>query len=115
MKRFSGVLGIQQGSRVLFSDFATNGPMWAGSGPREVRVKQDFPEPFLEPPSVMVGISMWDMDHRTNSRVDLQVDEVSATGFDFVFRSWGDSRIARVRADWTAIGSTRDEDSWDVA
>lgn len=114
MKRFSGVIGIQQGSRILFSDFATNGPMWAGSGSREVRVRQDFAEPFIEPPSVMVGLSMWDMDHGTNSRVDIQAEKITTTGFDFVFRTWADSKIARVRADFTAIGLTRDEDSWDV-
>ena len=26
-----------------------------------------------------------------------------------------DTHVARIRADWTAIGQTRDEDDWDVA
>ena len=88
--------------------------MWSGSGSREVRVRQDFNECFVGIPNVIVGLSMWDIDHKANSRLDLQVENVSESGFDFVFRSWGDSKIARVRADWTAIGATRDEDSWDV-
>lgn len=100
---------------MLFSDFATNGPMWASAGSREIRVRQDFAEPFLEAPHVTVSLSMWDIDHNANSRIDLQAEGVSATGFDFVFRTWGDSKIARVRADFTAIGPARDEDSWDVA
>jgi len=114
MKRLSGVIGIEQGSRILFSDFAHDGAMWSGSGPREVRQAQDFKESFLEPPVVMVGISMWDMDHQANSRVDISAENVTCRGFDIVFRTWADSRIARIRADWTAIGSTRDEEDWDV-
>lgn len=88
--------------------------MWSSSGSREVRVRQDFDEPYLQPPSVMVGLAMWDVDSRANSRVDLHVEAISATGFEFVFRTWSDSRIARVRADWTAIGTSRDEDNWDI-
>ena len=29
-----------------------------------------------------------------------------------VFRTWGDTRVARIRADWTAIGAIIDEDNW---
>jgi len=114
MKRFVGTIGVEQGSRQLFSDFANGGPMWAGSGAREVRHVLTFKEPFLDSPVVTVGLSMWDMDSNTNSRIDLQAENVSTTGFDLVFRTWSDSRIARVRADWMAIGPARDEDSWKV-
>jgi hypothetical protein len=31
-----------------------------------------------------------------------------------VFRTWADTRVARIRADWTAIGAVRDEEDWDV-
>jgi hypothetical protein len=112
MKRFSGVIGVQQGSRILFSDFAHDGAMWTGSGPREVRQIQAFDEPFLDPPAVTVGISMWDIDHQANARVDISADNITASGFEIVFRTWSDSRIARIRADWMAIGATRDEDNW---
>ena len=114
MRRFSGVIGVDQGSKILFSDFAHDGAMWTGSGPREVRQEQKFMEPFVEPPAVTVGISMWDIDHKANSRVDISAENVSAGGFDIVFRTWGDTRIARIRADWMAIGQTRSEDDWDV-
>lgn len=114
MKRFSGLFGIQQGSRVLFSDFGNDGVMWTGFGPREVRLQQEFSDAFLEPPHVMVGLSMWDIDRRANSRVDITAENVSTTDFELVFRTWGDSRIARVRADWTAIGSVPDDENWDV-
>ncbi len=115
MKRFNGKLGIAQGSQVLFSDFATNGVMWSGNGPREVRHVHEFTEPFAEPPAVSVGISMWDMDHKANSRADIAAENITTTGFHLVFRTWSDTRVARIRADWMAIGPVRDEDEWDVA
>ena len=114
MKRFTSACGIDQGSRILFSDFAHDGAMWTGSGPREVRHQITFSEAFQGIPAVTVGISMWDMDHRTNSRVDLVAENITPTGFEMVFRTWADTRIARIRADWMAIGQARDEDDWDV-
>jgi hypothetical protein len=114
MRRLSGLIGIEQGSKVLFSDYAHDGAMWTGSGPREVRHAQNFKESFIEPPVVTVGVSMWDIAHQTNSRVDITAEKVTASGFEIVFRTWADTRIARIRADWTAIGQARDDDDWDV-
>jgi hypothetical protein len=114
MRRFSGSIGIEQGSRVLFSDYAHDGAMWTGSGPREVRLLQEFKESFVELPVVTVGVSMWDIAHQTNSRADISAENVTTTGFEIVFRTWADTRIARIRADWMAIGQARNEDDWDV-
>jgi hypothetical protein len=114
MKRFSGPIGIEQGNKILFSDFAHDGAMWTGSGPREVRQPQQFKQPFRTLPMVSVSVSMWDIDHKTNSRVDIVAENVTETGFDIVFRTWGDTRIARIRAEWMAIGQAMDEDDWDV-
>lgn len=114
MKRFNGAIGVQQGSKILFSDFAHDGAMWTGNGPREVRHLEAFDEPFGAAPVVTLGISMWDIDHMTNSRVDIQAEKVTPQGFEIVFRTWADTRIARIRADWMAIGPARDEDDWDV-
>lgn len=116
MKRISpNPVGITQGSCMMFSDFAHDGPMWTGSGPRESRQSVVFDEPFAAAPSVMVTISMWDADRRTNLRADLTAEQVTETGFDLVFRTWSDTRIARIRADWTAIGALRDDELWDLA
>ena len=115
MKRvISGQVGVQQGSSILFSDYATGGPMWVGHGARDVRQAVTFATAFRDVPAVMVGISLWDMDHKTNMRADLVAENITETGFHLVFRTWGDTRIARVRADWTAIGPVRDEADWDV-
>ena len=115
MKRFSsGSVGIQQGTRVLFSDFADGGVMWTGQGDRESRHMISFKEKFIEPPSVMVSISMWDIDHKHTSRSDITAEKITEKGFQLVFRTWGDTRVARIRADWIALGPMRDDDEWDV-
>jgi len=115
MKRITlGKVGILQGSRMLFSDFADGGVMWTGQGEREIRHHVTFAEAFDERPAVMVALSMWDIDQRATSRVDITAEKITRTGFDMVFRTWGDTRIARVRADWTAIGAIRDDDDWEV-
>ena len=113
MRRFAGhIVGADQGSLVLFSDFEECGAMWAGDGPREVRREITFADAFRSPPMVQVTLSMWDMDQRTNARIDLAAEAVTATGFTLVCRTWGDSRIARVRADWLALGEVWAEDDW---
>ena len=115
MKRLSHhQIGAEQGSVLMFSDFADNGPMWTGDGPREKRVAVTFAEPFLAPPLVHVGMSMCDMDGDTHQRADLRAEKVTAKGFVLVFRTWGDSRVARIRADWMALGAVRGEGDWDV-
>ncbi len=115
MKRFhTGSLGIAQGSRVMFSDFAHGGVMWTGEGDRESRHIVQFKEPFRVAPMVHVGITMWDIDHKTTARGDLTAEHVTEAGFHLVFRTWGDTRIARIRADWLAIGPVADEDVWDI-
>jgi hypothetical protein len=115
MKRFSSqAMGLQQGSRVLFSDFVDDGVMWKGEGTRESRHVVKFTESFIGEPAVTVSISMWDMDQATNSRADISAEEICATGFHLVFKTWGDTRVARIRADWLAIGRVKDHDDWDV-
>jgi hypothetical protein len=107
-------LGVEQGSLVLFSDFQHDGEMWTGAGEREVRKKVTYAERFTAAPAVSVGLSMWDADHTANVRVDISAENVTATDFEIVFRTWGDSRVARVRADWMALGELSDDDEWDV-
>lgn len=114
MQRFNTPIGVQQGSKILFSDFADGGQMWVGEGERDSRHHVTFTEAYLSPPAVMIGLSMWDMDNRTNLRAHIATEKVTETGFEIVFRTWGDSRIARVRADWTAIGQLADSEVWNV-
>ena len=110
----SHVTVLDEESLMLFSDFQGGGAMWTGQGPRELRRAVRFSEPFLSPPVVQVTLSMWDMDQKSNQRADISADSVTETGFEIVFRTWGDTRVARVRADWLAIGEVRGDDDWEV-
>ena len=116
MKRLTAnAIGIDQGSTILFSDFEDGGKMWTGNGPREVRRQVVFSTGYRALPAVSVGVSMWDLDQKSNQRSDISAENVTRTGFDVVFRTWGDTRVARIRADWIAIGEVSDDDDWDIA
>lgn len=108
-------MGIDRGSQVLFSDFQHDGDMWTGDGERAMAHAVTFSEPFLTAPAVQVGLSMWDSDHTANQRMDITAENVTPKGFSLTFRTWGDSRIARVRADWIAFGEVAHEDDWDMS
>jgi len=115
MRRFrTNSIGITQGEMVLFSDFEHDGEMWTGSGPRHIRSFVHFKEPFLSPPMVHAGLSMWDMSNTANSRADVQTTEVRTDGFAIVFRTWGDSKVARVRVSWIAMGDVFEADDWRI-
>ena len=107
-------IGIDQGDLVLFSDFEDNGEMWTGCGQRERRRRIKFSEVYSEPPVVQLSLSLWDMDAATVLRADLSAEAVTTDGFDMVFRTWGDTRVARVRVAWMALGQLQSDDEWDV-
>lgn len=102
-----------RGSLLLFSDFVDDGEMWSGSGDRFVRRTVTFDEAFKQPPMVHVGIEMWDTDSSFNQRLDIRATDVTPEGFTIEFRTWDNSRIARLRAGWLAIGPVPHVDDWD--
>lgn len=111
----SKFIGIEQGDFVLFSDYEDGGPMWTGQGPREFRRPVAFSEAFADAPNVHIALSMWDTDTKRNQRADISAEAVTAEGFEIVFRTWGDSRVARVRAAWMAVGPLpAGEDDWEL-
>lgn len=115
MQRFShSAVGVARGATMLFSAFDDGGLMWSGEGPRVERRRVDFAEPFLSAPVVHVSVAMWDIDGNSNQRADISADRVTRDGFEIVFRTWGDTRVARIRAEWLAIGPVRHEDDFDV-
>lgn len=105
---------MEQGDVPLFSDFEDSGEMWAGDGPRQSRIPVAFSEDFNDLPAVMVNVSMFDASNDSNMRYDIQAEGISPKGFDIVFRTWGDTKVARVRASWQAIGALRTEEVWDI-
>ncbi|NDU99927.1 H-type lectin domain-containing protein [Pseudoroseicyclus tamaricis] len=110
----AGPVAVDQGDVSLFSDFTDDGPMWAGTGPREVRRAVTFSRPFLGPPSVTVSIALWDFAAGANLRAEIRAAEVTKAGFSIVFNTWGDTKIARIHATWQAIGQVADGEMWDV-
>ena len=110
----SARVGIAQGSVDLFSDFEEGGEMWTGEGSRVRSQSVTFDQPFSRPPAVHVSLSLWDMDSAHNVRADIKAENVTEIGFDAVFRTWLDTRVARVRMSWLAVGEVTDEDNWDV-
>lgn len=108
------LIGVDQGTKILFSDFEDSGAMWVGAGPRQCRTTVMFSRSFRAKPSVQVTLEMWDIDHDSNQRVDISAENINIEGFDIVFNTWGDTKIARVRAAWLAIGEVKGEDEWDL-
>lgn len=82
---------------MLFFDHKDGGALWTGNGAREVRRVVGFEERFPSDPVVQVGLSMWGMAQKTNQRADTTAGMVNGEGFVIVFRTWGDTRVARVR------------------
>ncbi len=68
----------------------------------------------MSDPVAQRSLSMRDMGQKTDQRADIAAEWVSCEGFVILFRTWGDRRMARVRADWLAIGEGRGEDDRDA-
>ena len=113
-KHTTGTIGIEQGDVVLFSDFEDDGKMWTGDGPRVSTTHVAFSETYFSIPNVMVSASMMDVSNDAYLRFDLQAENIKESGFDIVFRTWGDSQVARVRVAWQSIGAVADDDAWDL-
>ncbi|WP_112874558.1 H-type lectin domain-containing protein [Paracoccus endophyticus] len=107
-------IGVLRGSQILFSACEDGGEMWTGRGARSVRYPVSFPEPFLSPPVVHVGLGMWDIAVEHNQRADISAVDVTETGFVLLFKTWSDTKVARVRAEWLAIGALPHQDAFDV-
>jgi len=108
------LIGIEQGDVVLFADFEDGGDMWTGEGPRERRRPVCFSERFSAAPSVHLSISLLDASTDSAIRTELIPEAITPKGFDIVFRTWMDTRVARIRVAWMAIGALRHEDDWEI-
>ena len=115
MKQFSNhLVAVDQGDVVMFTDFEDGGDMWTGTGARERRRNVGFSKAFHSPPIVHTSISLWDVDTKSPVRIEVTAQNVTTTGFDIVFRTWLDTRIARLRVSWMAIGEVENEDDWKI-
>ena len=113
-KMENSVIGIDQGDVVLFSDFEHDGEMWTGDGSRNTRMTVAFSEKYIDRPVVYVSVSMLDASNETNIRFDVQAEDITNAGFVIVFRTWGDTKVARCRVAWQSMGAVRADDVWDL-
>jgi hypothetical protein len=110
----SHTIGIASDDITLFSDYEDGGDMWTGRGQRERRRHIKFSQKYKSPPTVQLSPSLWDLDSTTIMRADITAESVTKSGFDMVFRTWGDTRVARMRIAWMAIGEMSELDDWGV-
>jgi hypothetical protein len=101
----TGSVQVISAADELFNHVDSNLPMWAETGDRSVRLTVTFDKPFGETPALTLGVIGLDCDHSTNLRYGLSAEKVFREGFEVVFVTWGDTRIARASVSWQAIGS----------
>lgn len=115
MKRIaSHLIGVDQGEVVLFSDFENDGEMWTGTGERERLVPVSFSQSYSKAPAVHCSMSLLDLATGPSIRADVAPREITETGFKILFRTWGDSRVARIRVAWMAVGELPDSEAWEL-
>lgn len=100
-------LQIIVGEGEVFNHVDTNNYMWSGEGDRVVRQALQFDLPFSNLPLISLGVTGVDASRAQNQRYYLRAENVTRFGFDLVFITWDDTKIARACASWTATGSQK--------
>jgi hypothetical protein len=49
-----------------------------------------------------------------NHRTLILAENITTSGFDAILRTWGDTRIARARAAWIAMGEVKGDEDWEI-
>ena len=65
----------------------------------------EFASPFFSPPVVNVGLTGFDIDQCSSSRLRLTLVAITETGFRVQLSTWRDSRVYSADFQWIAIGS----------
>ena len=97
-------LQILSGDEEIFDHVSEPGPMWDEDGNRNIKVRVEFSNRFASAPVVNAGFSLLDVSKDNNLRVWLRLLNIDASGFDALVLSWDDTRLAKVRVAWIAIG-----------
>lgn len=74
-----------------------------GTGARTFIAHVDFPEPYQQPPVVVLSLSGYKQKGLTD-RLTVQPIRIKKNGFDVKYRTWGDSQVKKVFVNWTAFG-----------
>ncbi len=99
-------LGLQSitATDELFNHVDHNGPMWVGEGDRHIDIPIRFVTPFKTTPLVQAGLSGIDSDQNANLRFNMEIRDLTESGFTLRMVTWDNTRIARASASWSAIG-----------
>lgn len=91
---------------------AAGGP---AGGARESRQAPDFADAFSGGPDLRVGLAKRDIGSRTDPRTDPVAGKAKRRAIALVFRTRGDTRIARTLADRRASGPVREAEDRAIA
>lgn len=64
-----------------------------------------FEVPFSQTPVVQLGVTGFDIDQCSSSRLKLSAESITGAGFQAKVTTWRSSRIYSVEFHWLAIGS----------
>ena len=51
-----------------------------------------------------VHVSLWDFGKNSAVRFDIWAEDIIEKGFNVVFKTWGDTRVAGIRVNCQAVG-----------
>jgi hypothetical protein len=71
---------------------------------RQFRLFVPFSCPFSAPPVVQAGLSGFDIDQGTSSRLSVNVMNITAEGFEITLTTWLDTLVYAAEVSWLAIG-----------
>jgi hypothetical protein len=96
-------------SATAYAGVLTNGwnladPPESPESCRQFTLSVPFASPFAAPPVVHAGLSGFDLDQGSSSRLSVAVTSIDASGFDIVLTTWRDSLVYSAEISWLAVG-----------
>lgn len=85
----------------------TNQGNWnisTGSGSRSYNHRINFTQKFSQPPKVIVGITMFDIIHGQNHRLNVYPAYITSASFEIVVATWSDTKVYGAGVNWIAYG-----------
>ncbi|MBV8308798.1 MAG: hypothetical protein JO344_00220, partial [Planctomycetaceae bacterium] len=102
-----GRVALSAGSLWTGRDEGAAWKLGQGMGEREYVKHVTFSKRFDTPPQVVVGSSFLDVDQSKNTRVEVSARDVTPEGFDLVLKTWSDSIVYSLGANWLALAPPR--------
>lgn len=109
-------VGLQQGSSLMFSAFEDGGPIVVGQWRVEQvrRICRLHTQVSADAGGSGAPSACGTLTATATSGPRSAPKTSPPAAFDLVFSTWGDTRVARIRADWIAIGALPHEDDFRV-